>query len=117
MIERKATMPQTFYNFHSLRRVGSVGSLLLGIIWIASIFINGNTATPTNLLMISYFLSHIFLVASARYWETTRQNPDGTQVQVRRPLIGFRRCETIVGDEKGWDFDDGWSYEPACIRI
>lgn len=109
-------MPQYLYNTRYLSRRGSIVGLILGLVWVASIFITGHLATPTVLLGIGYFAFEYLLCASTMYWSTTRTGPDGTMVKVRRPLIGFKRLETVVEDEK-FGMDDGWRYEPARIRI
>lgn len=50
--------------------------------------------------------------------ESERRLDDGTLVRVRRPIVGFRRCETRVGLTGGYEVRmDGWRYEEAIIRI
>lgn len=47
-----------------------------------------------------------------------RTMPDGTVRRVRRPLVGFRRCERTVGATGGYEVRvDGYRYEEAYIRI
>lgn len=50
--------------------------------------------------------------------KSERKLDDGTVVPVRRPLVGFRHCETRVGLTGGYEVRvDGWRYEEAIIRI
>ena len=40
---------------------------------------------------------------------------DGTLVKVRRPIIGFRSCEQVVGLTGGHEVSyDGWRYNVLC---
>lgn len=60
----------------------------------------------------------ILLLDPETCYQFTRKNPDGTEVRVRRPIVGFRRCEALVGMTGGYEVRvDGWRYEPALIRI
>lgn len=50
--------------------------------------------------------------------ESHKALPDGTVVDVRRPLVGFKRYEEPLGVTGGYEVRyDGYRYEPAYIRI
>ncbi|KAI1373970.1 hypothetical protein F4677DRAFT_185099 [Hypoxylon crocopeplum] len=50
--------------------------------------------------------------------ESRKVLPDGNAVTVRRPIVGFKKCERIVGVTGGYEVRvDGFRYEEAYIRI
>lgn len=51
-------------------------------------------------------------------YKTKTTLDDGTVVRVKRPFIGLKSHEDLVGLTGGYEVRvDGWRYEPALIRI
>ncbi|KAB8234307.1 uncharacterized protein BDW43DRAFT_273802 [Aspergillus alliaceus] len=93
---------------------------LLGVSWPAMVFIYGPHATISHVMLVAYVVAQVlvFILNPENYYEFTRKSPDGSEVRVRRPLVGFKRCETLVGLTGGYEVRmDGWRYEPALVRI
>lgn len=71
-------------------------------------------ALVTNL----FFLTIFTLLDPNCVIKSRRKMSDGSIVRVRRPLIGFKKCERKVGVTGGYEVRiDGYRYEKAYIRI
>lgn len=86
---------------------------------VLSWIIFGFDTIPTRtLFFIFYTLQIIWFVIdpSLCYIWFSRTQPDGTKIKVKRPLVGFKRCEKVRGlvDD---DDDDGYRHERAFLRI
>lgn len=71
-------------------------------------------ALVTNL----FFLAIFMVLDPDCVIKGRRRMSDGSIVRVRRPLIGFKRCERKAGVTGGYEIRiDGYRYEEAYIRI
>ena len=113
-------MPQTYY-----ARPYPVKWLLITITILSIIYLllctTQGPAHPTSYITIITIVSITFLailVDPETVYQTSRILEDGSEVRVRRPLIGFKSRETLVGLTGGYEVRvDGWRYEEALIRI
>ena len=80
---------------------GQIVLLVLACAAATSSLVYGHMAKTSQILWMSFYLLQIanVILDPKISFTTTRKNPDGTAVRVRRPLIGFKRCESVV------DFD------------
>lgn len=74
---------------------------------------------PWIVLLINLLAMGVFAILAPDFTINSRRRmSDGTVQQVRRPLIGFRRCEKKVGLTGGYEVRvDGFRYEEAYLRI
>ncbi|KAI0801638.1 hypothetical protein GGR55DRAFT_469572 [Xylaria sp. FL0064] len=113
-------MPQTVYRRPWPTWLVLVLSLPLSITWIVLILAQGakSKAAPfvgaTDILVLV-----VFTILDPEFTITSRKAlPDGTVVNVRRPIVGFKRLESPLGLTGGYEVRiDGYRYEPAYIRI
>lgn len=78
----------------------------------------GSYAFFTALLINLFFLAIFAVLDPDCVIMSQRRMSDGSIVAVRRPLIGFKRCERRVGVTGGYEVrTDGYRYEQAYIRI
>lgn len=95
-------------------------SLPLTIAWLILIFLKGAISRAAVIVgSTDILVLLVFLVLDPETTITSRKVlPDGTAVKVRRPIIGFKRCESPLGLTGGYEVRiDGFRYEPAYIRI
>lgn len=95
-------------------------ALPLVVAWFTLIFMQGATS-PAALSVgaATLLMRAIFTILDPETTiESIKTMPDGTMVHVRRPLIGFKRCESPLGVTGGYEVRiDGYRYEPAHFRI
>lgn len=74
---------------------------------------------PWAVLLVNIIALGVFTVLAPDITITSRRVvPDGTVLRVRRPLVGFKRCERMVGVSGGYDVRvDGFRYEEAYVRL
>ncbi|KAI1164830.1 hypothetical protein F5B18DRAFT_227560 [Nemania serpens] len=92
----------------------------LVIAWFTLIFLQGATSPAAlSLGAACLIVRAVFTLFDPETTiESIKTMPDGTIVHVRRPLIGFKRCESSLGVTGGYEVRiDGYRYEPAYIRI
>ncbi|KAI1818666.1 hypothetical protein GGS20DRAFT_581420 [Poronia punctata] len=92
----------------------------LEIAWITIGFTQGFITKAASITGLVALLVLIFftLIDPETTIPSRRTMPDGTTVNVRRPLFGLRRDETPLGLTGGYEVRiDGYRYEPAYIRI
>lgn len=80
---------------------GQIALLILACTAAMSSLVNGHMARISQILWMSFYLLQIanVILDPKISFTTTQKNSDGTAVRVRRPFIGFKRCESMV------DFD------------
>ncbi|KAI1296135.1 hypothetical protein F5Y03DRAFT_398967 [Xylaria venustula] len=113
-------MPQTVYRRPWPSWLILATSLPLSITWIVLIFVQGGKSVAalfvgaTDILVLL-----VFSILDPEFTITSRKAlPDGTVVNVRRPIIGFKHLESPLGVTGGYEVRiDGFRYEPAYIRI
>ncbi|TRX87991.1 hypothetical protein FHL15_011132 [Xylaria flabelliformis] len=113
-------MPQTVYRRPWPQWLVLVINLPLTIASLILIFTEGAISRAAVIVTSADVL--VLLVFTILDPETTITSrgvlPDGTVVKVRRPIIGFKRCESPLGLTGGYEVRiDGFRYEPAYIRV
>ena len=80
---------------------GQIVLLVLACAAATSSLVYGHMARTSQILWMSFYLLQIanVILDPKISFTTTQKTPDGTAVRVRRPLIGFKKCESVV------DFD------------
>lgn len=90
---------------------------VLGSIATISTYALGTDSILRHIVWLSFFTiqgASVVLDPRVCAVTTTRTYPDGSKVKIRRPLIGFRCCETQPDPE----FQPGWKrHERAYLRI
>ncbi|KAJ3577069.1 hypothetical protein NPX13_g3502 [Xylaria arbuscula] len=95
-------------------------SIPLSITWIVLIFVYRNKSAAAPIVgAINITVLVIFTLLDPEVTISSRKvMPDGTVVNVRRPIVGFKRLESPLGLTGGYEVRiDGYRYEPAYIRI
>ncbi|KAH8433930.1 uncharacterized protein LDX57_011566 [Aspergillus melleus] len=111
MSEVNYTCPVPFFMRMLILTTATVAAI---ISWL---FLGFNAAPTRTLCFIFYTLQITWFVIDPEFcyiW-FSRTQPDGTKVKVKRPVIGFKRCETVRGLVD--DEDDGYRHERAFLRI
>lgn len=111
-------MPQTIYIKPYSWVTGQVILSVLGSMALISTIVYGiDDRTISHPLWFIFWTAQIMnflLDPDVCRIRRTKTNLDGSTVKVRRPLIGFKRCEELVdGDCQS----DGYRYERAYLRI
>lgn len=111
-------MPQTIYTKPYSWETGQVILTVLGCMaLIATIVYGFNDKAITHPLWLCLWTLQIMdflLDPDTCRIRRTKTNPDGSTIKIRRPLIGFKRCETLVDEDCQ---SDGYRYEKAYLRI
>ncbi|KAI1186551.1 hypothetical protein F5B17DRAFT_431472 [Nemania serpens] len=113
-------MPQTVYRAPWPYWLPTLTSCPLVIAWVTLMFKQGATSpTALSLGAACILVRFLFTVLDPDTTiESHKALPDGTVVDVRRPLVGFKRYEEPLGVTGGYEVRyDGYRYEPAYIRI
>ena len=98
-------MPQIYYIRPYPLKCLSIIITVLSIIYF-SLYATQGPAHPTSYITVITIFGIIFLgilVDPEIVYQTSRVLEDGSEVRVRRPLIGFRSCETLVGLTGGYE--------------
>ncbi|KAF2965023.1 hypothetical protein GQX73_g8538 [Xylaria multiplex] len=113
-------MPQTVYRRPWPTWLVLVLSIPLSVTWITLTIVEGAKSLAAPIVgAIDILVLLIFTVLDPEVTITScKTMPDGTVLNVRRPIIGFKRFETQLGLTGGYEVRiDGFRYEPAYIRI
>ncbi|KAI1259878.1 hypothetical protein F5Y18DRAFT_408043 [Xylariaceae sp. FL1019] len=113
-------MPQTIYLRPWPHCLPFAIELPLVIAWIilAATQGIGSLATTTVAFAVILILAIFTLLDPETTTYTHKILDDGTPVTVRRPLVGFKKYESLVGLTGGYEVRvDGYRYERAYIRI
>ncbi|PLB45017.1 hypothetical protein P170DRAFT_440179 [Aspergillus steynii IBT 23096] len=110
MTEVNYTAPLSSITRTIILTTAMVAALLSWLVW------GFHTAPTRTFFFIFYTLQITWFVIDPGlcYIWFSRTQPDGTKVKVKRPVIGFKRCETVRGLV---DDDDGYRHERALVRI
>lgn len=118
---RLVAMPQTYYaRPYPVKCLSTIIITILSIIYLLLCTTQGPAHPTSHITIITTFgITFLaILVDPETVYQTSRVLEDGTEVPVRRPLIRFKSCETLVGLTGGYEVRvDGWRYEEAFIRI
>ncbi|KAH8881210.1 hypothetical protein GQ53DRAFT_516920 [Thozetella sp. PMI_491] len=113
-------MAQTMYN----RPFPAWVPLPVGLVMIAMLIgvaLTKGFGSPAMFIALSIELivMGILTVLDPEFtFESRKALPNGREVTVRRPLVGFKRHERQVGVTGGYEVRvDGYRYEAAYIRI
>lgn len=113
-------MPQTLYNRAWPRWLVLAVTLPLTALLIAMAVTQGLRSPAMWIVLVVEALTLIlFTVLDPEVTiKSRRVMPDGRVVNVRRPLVGFKKYETQVGVLGGYEVRvDGFRYEEAYVRI
>ncbi|KAH8658393.1 hypothetical protein BX600DRAFT_469065 [Xylariales sp. PMI_506] len=113
-------MPQVMYNRPWPSWITFVIIFSTTVVAIAFIATKGirSTITVAVVSVTLLMLTVISILDPETTIETRRTMSDGTVVHVRRPIIGFKRCERVVGVTGNYEVRvDGYRYERAYFRI
>ncbi|KAI0143798.1 hypothetical protein GGR57DRAFT_340102 [Xylariaceae sp. FL1272] len=113
-------MPQTIYTRPWPEWLPLAIMLPLLILWIVLAATQGIGSLPATgvTFALSLSLSSFTLLDPETTTYTQKTLDDGTQVTVRRPLVGFKKYESLVGLTGGYEVRyDGYRYERAHVRI
>ncbi|KAB8228076.1 hypothetical protein ETB97_011820 [Aspergillus alliaceus] len=93
---------------------------VLSVVYLALCLTEGvsHPATLATIIAMFAIILAAIVVDPETTYVTSRVLDDGQVVRVRRPLVGFKSQETLVGLTGGYEVRvDGWRYEEALIRI
>lgn len=113
-------MPQTMYNRPYPAWLPLVVCIPLTVLVIIMAVVEGiRSPAPWVVLLVNFLAVATFAVLTP---ECTIKNrrimPNGAVILVRRPLVGFKRCERKIGVTGGYEVRvDGYRYEEAYIRL
>jgi hypothetical protein len=113
-------MPQTTYNRPWPGWVVLAVTLPLTALFVAMAVTQGaKSPGPWIVLMADALVLILFTILDPEVTVKSRKVlPDGSVVNVRRPLVGFKKYETQVGLTGGYEVRfDGFRYEEAYLRI
>ncbi|KAI0522093.1 hypothetical protein F5B22DRAFT_458397 [Xylaria bambusicola] len=112
-------MPQTVYRRPWPTWLSVALVFPLTIAWIALIIIQGTSGAAITIGAIDILVLIVFTILDPEVTiESRKIMPDGTVVNVRRPIVGFKRLESPLGVTGGYEVRiDGYRYEPAYIRL
>lgn len=114
------TMPQMYYYTAPCVKWLSIIASLLAILFLILLIAEGLFHPVTYIIVIITVVVYcvIVLLYPGTCYKTSRVLEDGREVRVRRPLIGFKSQERLVGLTGGHEVRiDRWRYEEALIRI
>ncbi|KAK5627016.1 hypothetical protein RRF57_002731 [Xylaria bambusicola] len=112
-------MPQTVYRRPWPTWLLAALSLPLSIAWVVLIIVEGASGAALIVGAIDILVLIVFTLLDPEVTIASRKiMPDGTVVNVRRPIVGFKRLESPLGVTGGYEVRiDGYRYEPAYIRL
>jgi len=113
-------MPQVYYQRLLPSWILLIEALIFIAILIAVAVTQGVTSQAVWIVIFVQFLvqSLLTILDPGTTIESLKKMDDGSVVKVRRPIIGFRKCERIVGSTGGYEVRiDGFRYEEAYIRL
>ncbi|KAE8151485.1 hypothetical protein BDV25DRAFT_138816 [Aspergillus avenaceus] len=113
-------MAQTYYSRPYSTKWLFIIVGILSVSYIGLCITKGPTHPASHAAITALFIvtCGAILVDPETTYETRKVLDDGREVAVRRPLIGFKSQERLVGLTGGYEVRvDGWRYEEALIRI